>query len=140
MSQWTRASLKSPVVCLVLVAVLVGCHSVRNEKNVDFCRIAEGPTNYTGEVVTVRLRVLVSLEGSVVYDETCPKVNVSVVPGSTGVRVWDEVAQALNYGMADATAHASFTGVYMYLPTERIRHRIVVRTISHIEVHKGVDP
>lgn len=90
--------------------------------------------------MTVRLRVLVSLEGGAVYNEACPKMNVSIAPESAGVRVWDELAEALNNGVSDATAHADFTGVYTYLPTEWIRHRVAVRVVSHIEVHKGVDP
>ena len=128
------------ILCLALVVGLLGCHSTRVEKNDSFCRVAEAPSRYTGKVVTVRLRVLASIEGSAVYDESCPKVSVALVPESANVRIWDEFAEVLNYGMADATAHADFTGTYTFLPSEPVRHRIVVRAVSHIEVHKGIDP
>jgi hypothetical protein len=45
----------------------------------------------------------------------------------------------MNYGITDATAHADFTGVYMFVPSERTRRSIVVRAVSHIEVHKEID-
>jgi hypothetical protein len=64
---------------------------------------------------------------------------VAVLPESANVRIWDQFAEALNYGITDATAHADFTGVYMFVPTEPIRHRIVVRAVSHLEVHKEID-
>lgn len=48
-------------------------------------------------------------------------------------------AEVMNYGITDATAHADFTGVYMFVPSERTRRSIVVRAVSHIEVHKEID-